>query len=170
MCRFWKECVEAISRGFGTRKTNATLIVLAMAVWLLAMVVQTWFIWAGLIGTVIAVFMLLWATELSLRLYYWIRSWDRRPQQRWDSISNEEPAETDMLPSPCSNVQGQLTITALDEQDASVMAARILQHATVRNASVPGWLCFRAIGRACPPLSQVGRAFTVVISRLRSSS
>lgn len=170
MCRFWKECVDAISWVFGTSKNNATMIMLAMTAWMLAMIAQTWFIWAGLIGTVAAVFVLLWTTEFSLRMYYWIHSWGQRPQQRWDLISEEEHGEPDMLPSPCSNVQGQLIITAVNEQDASVMAARILRHATVRNVSIPGWLRFRAIGRACPSLSQVGRAFTVVISRLRSSS
>ena len=164
MCRFWKECVEAISQGFGISKTKATLIVLAMTTSILAMIAQTWFIWAGLIGTAVTVLALLRITEWSLRLYYWIHDWGRPPRQTCERISNKKPALPAMLPSPCSDVQGRIAVTALDNRDASSMAESILRHATVRKVSIPGWLRFPAICRACPSLAHAGRVLMAVIA------
>ena len=170
MCRFWKECVEAISRGFGISKTKATLIVLAMTTWMLAMIAQTWFIWAALTGTGVTVLILLWTTEWSLRLYYWVRDSSRPPRQTCERISDEMPAMPDRLPSPCSDIQGRIAVSALDSRDVSSMAESILRHATVRKVSTPGCLRFPAICRACPSLAHAGRVLIRVIAGRRGLS
>jgi len=170
MCRFWKECVEAISQGFGTSKAKATLIMLAMATWMLAMIAQTWFIWAGLIGTVVTILALLWIIEGSLRLYYWLHDRGQPTRRTCERICDEKPAMSEMLPSPCSDIQGRIAVAALDSRNASSMAESILRHATVRKVSAPDWLRFPAIYRAFPSLARAGRVVAGVIAGRRNLS
>ena len=164
MSQFWKECVGAISQGFGISKTKATLVVLAMTVWMLAMIAETWFIWAALIGTAMTVLVLLWITEYSLRLYYWVCSWGW-PPRTCKRISNQRPAMPDMLPSSCSDVQGRIAVATLDTRDASSMGESILRHGAVRKVSIPGESRFPGISRACPSLAHAGRKLATFIAR-----
>jgi hypothetical protein len=132
----------------------AKLFVIGLFTWMGLMILETWFIWAGLIATLVAVLAVLLVLEYSLRARYAVRD-GYRPQATPTAVSSPAPDVPDRPSAQCVDAQGRIERNDLPGQDVNAMAEQILRKACVRKVSFPrpSWLCFPAIGRAMPRLA-----------------
>lgn len=131
MLQIWKDCVRAAREAFGAGPVEAQLFVVGLMVWMGMMMLATWFIWIGIIGTILAIFHLLLMTEYTLRLYYRFRG------SALTGNSNPLPTSPGTAvpvqwPTPCADAQGRLCSTDLQGMDVAAVAEQILRQATVR--------------------------------------
>ena len=166
MAGIWNACVQAASDAFGTSRTMAKLFVIGLFTWMGLMVLETWFIWAGLIATVVAVLGILLVLEYSLRTWYAIRDCFR-PRTSTAAVSSPASDAPDRLSVPCADAQGRIERSDLRGQDVSAMADQILRKACVRKVASlrPSWLRFPAISRAMPRLAAAGRVVIAILAR-----
>jgi len=166
MTGIWNACVQAASDAFGTSRTMAKLFVIGLFTWMGLMILETWFIWAGLIATVVAVLGVLLVLEYSLRAWYAVRDgfW---PRVSAAAVSSPAPAVADRPAAACADAQGRIRKNDLPGQDVNAMAEQILRKACVRKVVCPrpSWLRFPAISRAMPRLAAAGRVAIAILAR-----
>ncbi|MGB2753896.1 MAG: hypothetical protein WBD75_02355 [Phycisphaerae bacterium] len=166
MARIWNDCVQAATQAFDISRAKAKLFVIGLLVWMGLMVLQTWFIWVGIIATAVSVLAILLILEWSLRAWYWVRNARAaRPAAAQPSPSEDRVPE--MPATRCADAQGRVTEGNLAGHDVCAMADAILRQAAVRKtwSRRPSWLRFPAICRAMPSLGRAGRALLAVCTR-----
>jgi hypothetical protein len=155
----WTIFVDAWCQTFNTSRTAAHAIMLTACFLVLVFVLQTWFIWATLIGSAVVAMGLLLAMEYLLRCYFCFCSAGPRTT-RINRLRTRQGAAAQRLSSPCSNAEGRISQSGEEFADAAVMAAAILDSARIQPALSgrwPGWLRFPAVCRAFPKLGRVAR-------------
>jgi len=162
--RIWNDCVEAACLAFNVSRAKAKLFVVALFTWVGMMIANTWFIWAGIIVTVLVVLAILMSIEYSLRVWYRLHDGNcqRSPVVPAPSLECSVP---DRLANPCADSQGRIEKNDLRGYDIDAMARQILRGATVRKtwSRRPSWLHFPAIRRAVPTLARAGRVVNIVL-------
>ena len=166
MTGIWNACVQAASDAFGTSRTMAKLFVIGLFTWMGLMVLETWFIWAGLIATAITILGTLLVMEYSLRAWYAVRD-GFRPRVSTAAVSSPAPAVADRPAAACADAQGRIRKNDLTSQDVDAMAEQILRKACIRKVSFhrPSWLSFPAISRAMPRLAAAGQVVFAILAR-----
>lgn len=167
MTGIWNACVQAASDAFGTSRTMAKLFVIGLFTWMGLMILETWFIWAGLIATILAILGILLVLEYSLRVWYAVRN---RPQPSIATVpvlSSSAPIVSDRPSVVCADAQGRIDRPDLSGHDVNAMAEQILRKACMRKVSCPrpSWLRFPAISRAMPRLAAAGRVVFAMLAR-----
>lgn len=164
MVNLWQTLVDAAMRAFGVSHTKATVVLVVLLLWMLGMIIETWFLWACLLAATAAVLGAALAAEHTLRVYYAFR--DIRESGQWDPSDEEKPAPAvpDRLPTSCSDAQGRIRTSEEDGQNYDGMAEGILRNAVAASGHSRGWLRFPAI---CRTLPQLDRGWQVLANRLR---
>lgn len=153
---FWREYLNAISATFDVPRPLAALLCVLPVLFLVAMIVQTWFIWAGIFVVALFTLVTLWVVECALRLWYRIHgdieSPVSVPQNLSVALSPPSP-----LRATCAGAQGRIRDAELSGDYVSALAHQILAGAAVRPAPAksPRWLRFPAISRAAPRLAHL---------------
>jgi len=162
----WKDCVDAACQVFDTSRAKAKLFVIGLFAWMGLMVLQTWFIWAGLVATFVTVLAILLILEYSLRAWYAVRD-GIRPPVSVAPVSSPGPVVPDRPTAACADAQGRIQKDDLRGHNVNTMAERILRKACVRKVARPrpSWLRFPAISRAMPRLAAAGRVVTAMLAR-----
>ena len=167
MTGIWNACVQAACDAFDISRTEAKLFVIGLFAWMGLMILETWFIWVGLIVTFVTVLAILLILEYSLRAWYTVRD-GFRPRAPTTAVSSPDPADVPDRPSkPCADAQGRIEKDNLRGYDVNAMAQQILRKACIRKiwSPRPSRLSFPAISRAMPRLAEVGRMLKVMLTR-----
>jgi len=162
----WENCVDAACQAFDTSRVKAKLFVIGLFIWMGLIILQTWFIWVGIIATAVSVLAILLILEWSLRVWYWVRdARAARPAATQPSPSEDRVPEMPAI--RCADAQGRISEGNLAGHDVCAMADAILRQAAVRKtwSRRPSWLCFPAICLAMPSLGRAGRALLAVCTR-----
>ena len=162
----WENCVDAACQAFDISRAKAKLFVIGLFIWMGLIILQTWFIWVGIIATAVSVLAILLVLEWLLRAWYWLR--DARPAR----LAATQPSPSvdrvpEMPATRCADTQGRITEGNLAGHDVCAMADAILRQAAVRKtwSRRPSWLRFPALCRAMPSLGRAGKALLAVCTR-----
>ena len=166
MTGIWNACVQAASDAFGTSRTMAKLFIIGLFTWMGMMVLKTWFIWVGLVVTVLAILGILLVLEYSLRAWYAVRD-GFRLRAATTAVSSPAPDVPDPPPGPYADAQGRIEKSDLPDLDVNAMAEQILRKACVRKVACPrpSWLRFPAVSGAMPRLAAAGRVVFAMFAR-----
>ena len=162
----WREYVQFTSEVLGMPRSHAALIGVASGFILLAMIAQTWFIWVGIIATVLTVLALLTVMEYLLRAWYWCRDCFC-PRATAGRCSSPDQALSDRPAALCADMEGRIENSDLSGHNVSAMAEKILRQANVRPTwgRWPAQVRFPAICRAMPSLALAGRFLVAICTR-----
>ena len=158
MAGLWRDCDEAPRDTLDTSPSKAKLFLIGLSLWLGLMILKTWFVWAGVLATLLTIYGLLLATEYVLRAWFWLC--DHIPPRESVTPRSAETRSAPKLPgTPCADAQGRIEKDDLGGHDVSAMAETILRHAAVRKTCGhwPTCLGFPGICRAIPSLGRAGK-------------
>jgi len=161
--RIWNDCIEAARSAFNLSPAHAKVFVVGLFTCVGMMIASAWFIWVGIIGTILVILAVLFSIEYALRGWYWLHNNDWRREFVPPPVPLKRSAPS-RLRTPCADSQGRIEKNNLRGYAIDAMAAQILGEATVRKTcySRPSWLHFPAICRAMPTLGRIGRVINMV--------
>jgi len=163
---FWENCIAAACQAFDTSRVKAKLFVIGLFIGMGLIILQTWFIWVGIIATAVSVLAILLILEWSIRAWYWVCD-ARAPQLATAQPLPSVDRVPEMPATRCADAQGRITEGNLAGHDVCAMADAILRQAAVRKtwSRRPSWLRFPALCRAMPSLGRAGKALLAVCTR-----